>query len=196
MKTIQPRTFADILISPTSGRADLAREFFLAVTGSALIAVCAKIQIGGPVPFTMQSWAVILIGAALGSRRGGLAVSLYLLEGLMGLPVFAGPAAGPAYLFGATGGFLIGFLPAAMIVGWLSERKWDRRFVTAVVAVGIGDAIILALGVVWLSYLVGFRAALDVGLRPLWIADLLKVLLAAAALPGAWRLIGPGTRVP
>jgi biotin transport system substrate-specific component len=192
----QPRTFADVLVSPVTGRAELVRDFVMALAGSALIAVCAKIRIGGPVPFTMQSWAVILLGAALGSRRGALVVSAYLSEGFVGLPVFAGPVAGPAYLLGPTGGFLLGFLPAAIVVGWLAERKWDRHFFTAVIAVGIGDAIILTIGVCWLAYLSGFRSALSIGLRPLWIADLLKVLLAALALPGVWRLIGRGTRIP
>ena len=150
MRMSQPRTFADVLVSPVTGRAELVRDFVMALAGSALIAVCAKIRIGGPVPFTMQSWAVILLG----------------------------------------------FLPAAIVVGWLAERKWDRHFFTAVIAVGIGDAIILTIGVCWLAYLSGFRSALSLGLRPLWIADLLKILLAALALPGVWRLIGRGTRIP
>ena len=184
------RTLVDAVTPLSVRRLERMRDLSLVLVGSVLIAACAKIRIGGPIPFTMQSWAVILLGAALGRRRGTLAVIAYLLEGAVGLPVFAGPGAGPAYLMGSTSGFLAGFVPAAYVVGRLAERRWDRRYVTAVVAVGLGDAIILAMGIGWLATFVGMRHAIDVGLRPLWMADLLKVFLAAAALPGAWRLMG------
>src|SRR5438552_12874537 len=141
MKTTQIRTFADVLVIPWPSHTKAVRDLVWVLAGSALIALCAKIRIGGPVPFTMQSWAVILLGAVLGSRRGALAAIAYLMEGMLGLPVFAGPTAGPAYLLGLTGGFLVGFVPAAFVVGWLAERRWDRRFLTAVMAVGIGDTI-------------------------------------------------------
>lgn len=181
-------TFIDAITGAGGRRRVWARNAFLAIAGSLFIAACAKIRIGGPVPFTMQSWAVLLLGALLGSRRGALAAIAYLCEGAVGLPVFAGSTAGPAYMLGITGGYLLGFVPAALVVGLLAERGWDRRLATAVVAIGIGDAIILTCGILWLAPVVGLGASLDMGLRPFWLADLLKVFLAAAALPGAWRM--------
>ena len=189
MRHATPRTIIEVFTPPHLRRYEVVRDFLFVIAGSALIALSAKIQVGGPVPFTMQSWAVILLGALLGSRRGALTVIAYLLEGVAGIPVFAGPNAGPAYLLGRTGGFLAGFVLAAFVVGWLAERRWDRRFLTAVIAVGIGDTIILAAGVCWLTFFIGFHEALG-GLRHLWMADLLKIVLAAVALPGAWRLLG------
>ncbi|HUN81493.1 MAG TPA: biotin transporter BioY [Phycisphaerae bacterium] len=190
VRMARSHTFMDSIVPSTPRAATWVQDVFLAAAGSVFIAICAKIRIGGPVPFTMQTWAVLVVAAALGSRRGTLAVIAYLCEGAAGLPVFAGPVAGPAYLLGPTGGFLIGFLPAAIVVGLLAERRWDRRLGPALIAMAAGDAIILMCGVAWLTLSAGRGHALEIGLRPFWMVELLKVLLAAVALPGAWRIAG------
>lgn len=190
MRSVAMPTFADAVFRPTHRSSEILRDVCLVIGGSLLMVVSAKVRIGGPIPFTMQPWAAVLLGVGLGSRRGGLALLAYLAEGLAGLPVFAGPTAGPAYLFGPTGGYLVGFVVAAFVSGRLAECGWDRRFLTALAALAIGDAIIFASGVAWLATFQGVRAAFAVGVLPFLAVDALKVLLAAAALPGAWRLLG------
>lgn len=187
-------TFCDAVYQPRARQSALVRDMLLVVGGSLLLVLSAKIRIGGPIPFTMQPWAVILLGAALGSRRGVLAVGAYLLQGLMGLPVFANPGAGPAYFMGPTAGYLLAFLMAAFVVGRLAELGWDRRFLSAVTALAIGNAIILVVGALWLSTFVGFQVAIADGVVKFLIGDALKILLAAMALPAAWKLVGDGHR--
>ncbi|MBI5765327.1 MAG: biotin transporter BioY [Planctomycetes bacterium] len=187
-------TFCDAVYQPRVGQSARIRDALLVLGGSLLLIASAKIRIGGPIPFTMQPWAVILLGAALGSRRGALAVGAYLLQGLSGLPVFANPGAGPAYFMGPTAGYLLSFVPAAYVVGWLAERGWDRRFVTAVSALAIGNAIILFVGAMWLSAFVGAQLAVADGIVKFLVGDALKILLAATALPAAWKLVGNNHR--
>ena len=123
-------------------RSSALRAAILALSGSLLLAVSAKIQVPfWPVPMTMQSLAVLLIGITLGSRMGAATIVLYLAEGFCGLPVFAGATAGPAYMAGPTGGYLIGFLLCAAAVGVLAERGWDRNPLRATVAFGVGHVI-------------------------------------------------------
>ena len=141
-----------------------------------------------PVPITGQTFAVLLVAALLGSRRGAMSMILYLAEGAAGLPVFGGGAAGPAILAGPTGGYLIGFVPAAWAVGALAERGWDRRVPTTLVAFLAGNALIYAFGLPWLALHVGWERTLALGFLPFAIGDALKLLLAAIVLPGGWRL--------
>lgn len=185
------RTFGDLALRRSAGQATILRDVLLVLGGSLLVAVCARIQAPTwPVPITLQPFAVLLVGAALGSRRGALAMVTYLMQGLVGLPVFAMPPyAGPAYLAGPTGGFLLGFVLAAYIVGLLAERGWDRRFASALAAMAIGQCIILATGFAWLSPLLGASNALAEAVTPFIVGDIFKVLLAAIALPAAWRLL-------
>ncbi len=187
-------TFCDAVYQPRARQSAFARDMLLVIGGSLLLALSAKIRIGGPIPFTMQPWAVILLGAALGSRRGVMAVGTYLLQGLVGLPVFANPGSGPAYFMGPTAGYLLAFLLAAFVVGQLAELGWDRRFLSAVMALAIGNAIILAVGALWLSTFVGFQVAIADGVVKFLIGDALKILLAATALPAVWKLVGDGHR--
>lgn len=164
----------------------------LVVAGSALIALAAQIAIPlpfSPVPVTGQTFAVLLVAAALGPRLGPAGVGLYVAEGLIGLPVYAGGTAGLARLTGPTGGYLIGFVVAAFVVGWLAQRGWDRRIATAVLAMLAGEVAIYVFGLAWLSRFPLSVGLLGAGLLPFVAGDLYKVALAAAALPMAWRLL-------
>ncbi|MCX7629969.1 MAG: biotin transporter BioY [Geminicoccaceae bacterium] len=175
-------------------RADNAaiRAIVLIVAGSLLLTLSAKVQVPfWPVPMTMQTFAVLLIGAAFGSTLGALTVAFYLVQGALGLPVFA-RGGGLAYLAGPTGGYLAGFLLAAWIVGKLAERGLDRRVLTALPVFLLGDLVIFVCGVGWLAWLIGFEKAWAVGVLPFLPAEALKIALAVAVLPFAWRLLGRG----
>jgi biotin transport system substrate-specific component len=168
----------------------------LILGGSLLTALMARVEIPlpfTPVPITGQTFAVLLVGAALGSRRGALSMAVYLLEGALGLPVFAGGAAGLARLRGPTGGYLIGFIAAAFVTGWLAERGWDRRPATTALAMLTGNAVIYLFGLPWLAWFVGGflgpKGALALGLLPFVPGDLLKLLLATLAFPSVWLLV-------
>lgn len=168
----------------------LLRLALLAVVGSALMAVSAKVQVPmWPVPMTMQTFAVLVIAMAYGARLAGATILLYLGEGLVGLPVFAG-GAGPAYMMSTTGGYLVGFFVAAVTVGWLAERGWDRNVVQTFLANMLGTAIIFAFGVAWLSVLVGgLGKAYAGGFEPFVVGALAKITLAAVVLPLVWRFL-------
>jgi biotin transport system substrate-specific component len=133
---------------------------------------------------------VLLTGLLLGGRLGGLALIAYLAEGLVGLPFFAGGKSGLAYALGPTGGYLVGFVVAAYVVGRLADRGWDRRVGTTLLAMIIGNLIIYAAGLAWLVRFVGPDRVLALGLVPFLAGDLVKVILAAIALPGGWKLVG------
>ena len=165
----------------------------LIVVGSLLIALCAQVAIGWPVPITGQTFAVLMIGALFGARRGSLCVLTYIAEGAVGLPVFAQGKGGCVVLFGPTGGYLVGFIIAAYITGLLAEKKWDRRAGTTVLAMVFGNMVIYAFGLLWLCCLMGInKTVLTMGLYPFVIGDLLKILLAAVLLPSGWKLLEYG----
>jgi biotin transport system substrate-specific component len=185
-------TYADIL-RPSVKRQALLYDAILVLAGSLLIGLSARLAIRlpfSPVPITGQTMAVLLAGALLGSRRGALSVLAYLGEGMAGLPVFAGGAGGIAHLAGPTGGYLAGFVLAALVVGWLAERGWDRHPGTTALAMLLGNAAIYALGLPWLAAFVGGERALVLGLYPFLAGDLLKLALAAALLPVGWKVVG------
>lgn len=167
----------------------LLRNVILVLLGSAALTVFAYVQIPmWPVPMTMQPFAVLLIAMAFGWYLGGLTVSVYLAQGLVGLPVFAN-GGGIAYFAGPTGGYLLGFLAAAVVVGWLAERGWDRTPGCTFVAMLIGIAIIDLLGVGWLASLIGTYKAVNGGLTPFLLGDLIKALAATAVISLAWRFV-------
>jgi len=164
--------------------------FTVVLAASLLIALLAHVRFTlpfTPVPVTGQTLGVLLVAAALGARRGTAAVLAYLAEGALGLPVFAG-GSGMAYLFGPTGGYLLGFLAAAWVVGALAERGSERNLRTAWLAFLAGEAVIYAFGVPWLGLYVGFSRAVVLGFTPFLLGDLLKALFAGLLLPAAWRL--------
>lgn len=185
--TTQRPTLLAEAIWPGAG---LRRDAILILAGSLLLALTAQVAIPmWPVPITGQTFGVLLVGALLGSRRGALSVLTYLAEGFIGLPVFAGGAAGIARLLGPTGGYLLGFVVAAFVVGWLSERGWDRRALTTAAAMVVGNFVIYSFGASWLTSFVGWERALAVGVVPFLIGDAVKIGLAALALPFGWRLL-------
>lgn len=165
------------------------RAVMAVIGGSLLLTISAKVQVPfWPVPMTMQTFAVLVIGMAFGSRLGAVTVLAYLAQGLAGLPVFAGLAAGPAYFMGPTGGYLVGFAVSAWLVGWLAERGWDRSMMFCLAAMALGHALIFICGVSWLAALVGIDKALVGGLYPFWAATLLKTLLGVFAMHAAWHV--------
>jgi len=167
------------------------RDIMLVVVGSLLVAAFAQIAIPlpfTPVPITGQTFAVLLVGAALGSKRGAASLGLYTVEGAIGLPFFAGGKAG---LSGPTIGYLIGFIVAAYFIGLLAERGMDRSLRTSLVPFLVGTVIVYLFGAGWLVLSLGMSlpAAFAAGVAPFLIGDAIKLLLAGAALPAAWKLV-------
>jgi biotin transport system substrate-specific component len=178
-----------------------ARHVGLIVAGALLIYLTTLISIpvpGSPVPVTGQTFGVLLVGGALGFRRGIASTALYVLLGVVGLPFFAEGKGGFAVIAGATGGYLVGFVLAGAIVGRLAELGWDRRIAGSVGAMLIGNLAIYAVGLPWLMVVTGESWAwtLDHGLWPYLAGDALKLALAAVAFPAAWWVVGrrPGDR--
>ena len=185
-------TYADVL-RPSVKRYALLYDFVIILFGSLFIALSSQLAINlpfSPVPITAQTLAVLLMGIILGSRRGGLCLLMYLSAGGIGLPVFANGASGLVYMFGPTGGYLMGFLIAAFVIGWLAERGWDKRIVTTFFAMFIGNVIIYLFGLSWLSFFTGIDKVFALGLYPFVIGDILKIILAIIFLPLGWKLLG------
>lgn len=175
----------------TEAGSNAMRAVLLALVGSLLVAVSAQIQVPMyPVPMTMQPFAVIVIGAAYGARLGLATLLLYIAEGAIGLPVFAGMKGGLPVLLGPTGGYIVGFALAAGVVGWLAQRGWDRGVFATAAAMAIGMVVLYAPGVAWLASLIGTEKAIGAGLLPFLFGDVVKIALGAIVLPGAWWLIG------
>jgi len=188
LSTLQP-TLAQTL---WHGENAIFRNFLLAAIGSLALIVSAKIQIPFyPVPITMQTFVVLVIGMTYGWRLGAATVLLYLAEGAIGLPVFSGTpdrGLGLAYMAGPTGGYLLGFVVSAATVGWLAGKGWDRNVFTALGAMVFGTAIIFAFGVFWLGLVLGWdKPILQLGLYPFLLGAAFKIVLAAAVLPLAWK---------
>lgn len=186
--TTQP-TLLDAVLG---GKRSVLQSALLAVAGTVLLWASAKVQMPFyPVPMTMQTFVVLFLGFALGARLGAATVLLYLAEGALGLPVFAGTpekGLGLAYMAGPTGGFLAGFVVAAYVTGWFAERGFDRRLVTVMIATLAGFIAIYGLGLSWLGALIGWdKPVLEFGLYPFLPAEALKMALLAAVLPLARR---------
>ncbi|HEV6955288.1 MAG TPA: biotin transporter BioY [Promicromonospora sp.] len=176
----------------------VARDVALVVGVAALTAVAAQLRVpipGLPVPVTGQTFAVLLGAAAIGPVRGALAQALYLAVGLVGLPVFTGGASGVEVVLGASGGYIVGFVLASLVVGALARRGLDRGVLGTVLAFGAGTATIYAVGVPWLAVTTGMGAgeALMAGAVVFLAGDAIKAVLAGVVLPGAWRLTGADT---
>jgi len=181
-----PAVLADRLVARRSVATDVA----LVGAGVALTALLAQVAIPlWPVPVTGQTLAVLVVGASLGAVRGAASLSVYALLGVAGLPIFAEQSSGLAALAGPTGGYIVGFVLAAALTGWLAERRWDRRFLGAAVAMGAGTLVTFAIGLPWLAAATGgsLEQVLAWGLVPFIPGGIVKALLAAAILPLAWK---------
>lgn len=185
-----------------STRSNLAVDTVLVLLGAALVSGLAQLEIKlpiTPVPITGQTLGVLLVGGALGSIRGVASILVYLVAGAVGAPVFSGGDSGASFLAfsSATGGYLWGFVVAAYVVGRLAEKGWDRGVGSSMGAMLIGELIIFTAGVSWLAAAFDLSAerALEAGLYPFVVGDALKLLIAAGALPIAWRYV-QGQREP
>ena len=190
-------TIADFLVPIRLGERVNARvrDVVLVVAGALLIYLTARVSIpvpGSPVPVTGQTFGVLLVGGALGFRRGLVSVALYVLLGVVGLPFFAEGKGGISVIWGATGGYLVGFVVAGALVGRLAELGWDRKLGGSVGAMLIGNLVIYAIGLPWLGVVTSSSPAetVEMGLRPFLIGDALKLALAAVLFPFAWWVVG------
>jgi biotin transport system substrate-specific component len=190
-------TIADFLVPIRVGErmGTRLRHIALIAIGALFIFLTAKIAIpvpGSPVPITGQTFGVLLVGGALGFRRGAASIALYILIGLVGLPFFAEGKGGVSVILGATGGYLVGFLVAGSVVGRLAELGWDRRIIGALGAMAIGNVVIYLIGVPWLMAVAHYDLATGIakGLTPFLLGDAIKLVLAAAAFPAAWWIVG------
>jgi biotin transport system substrate-specific component len=169
------------------------RDLTLILLGALFVAVLAQIKIPlpfTPIPLTGQTFAVLLIGAVLGSARGAASMVLYMVVGALGLPVFAGGASGVPYLTGATLGYLAGFAMAAYVIGLLAERGFERSVRTSLLPFLLGTLIIYACGVSWLAVILGsVSKAIAAGVIPFLAGDAIKLIAAAFVLPVAWKLV-------
>ena len=184
-------TYADVLRPQTRGAAWLY-DAALIVSGTVVVALSAQFAFRlpfTPVPITLQTLSVLLVGLLLGSIRGSISMLLYLAQGLAGLPVFAFGGAGVAYFLGPTGGYLIGFVIGAYLAGLLAERGWDRRIVTTVLALLAGTVIIYICGLLWLTVYLKAENVLAVGLYPFIPGALIKIAVAALLFPQGWKLL-------
>jgi biotin transport system substrate-specific component len=187
------RSSIPAILSERFVRGRAAIDVLLVIGASALIAIAAQIAIPipfTPVPLTMQPLAVLFVGVALGSTRGAAAATLYLLEGLSGLPVFSQAHGGPLWLAGPTAGYLYSYPFAAFIAGWFSERGWGNTVARALCGMFIALAVIYLGGWSWLAQFFGAQRAFALGVAPFVIADIVKVALGAALLPYAERFVG------
>jgi len=187
-----PSLFETLVLDKAENKSQkIYRYGILTLAGSALIALCAQVSVPFyPVPVTMQTFAVILIGLTYGWRLGGITVVLYLVEGAMGMPVFAGGKSGMIVLMGPTAGYLYGFFLAAVACGWFAERGFDRSYFKLIVTLLVGNVLLYTSGLIWLGNFIGWdKPVLDLGLYPFIPGDLLKIALAAVLLPTVWKYV-------
>jgi len=192
------RVLADVIARPSSRARGLALDAGLVITGAAVVALLAQVSIPlWPVPITGQTLGVIVVGGALGSRRGAAALVTYMLVGLAGLPVFADFTGSIAAVAKPSFGFVIGFIFSAFVAGWFAEREWDRRPVLAFVGFAAASVVPFLFGIPYMALILNvvmgleysFWALLEVGLLPFIAGGLIKAGLAALIIPGAWALV-------
>jgi biotin transport system substrate-specific component len=182
----------------TTTQSSLVTDVALIVLGSAVMAGLAQVSFRlpfTPVPVSLQTLGVLLVGASLGAWRGAVAMLLYLGEGAAGLPVFAEGHAGTIWLTAApTTGFLWSFPVAAAVIGLLAQSGWDRSVGSAIGAMLVGEVVVFVGGVTWLAHFLAAPAerALELGMYPFVVGEVVKLLVAAAVLPAAWRFAGRG----
>ena len=186
-------TLADRIFSRT-----LALDVVLVAAGAALTAIAAQIVVPlWPVPITGQTLAVILVGLTLGAVRGGISMVLYAVLGIVGLPVFSDSSSGWGVIAGPTGGYIIGFVFAAVLTGWLAQLTWDRKVLRAFLATLAGTVVTFAIGLPWLAVALGnlgypndLNSVLQAGLYPFIVGGLIKAALGAGIISLAWFAVG------
>ena len=188
-------TLFERVLPAGDGAARTWRTLATVVAGSLLLTVSAKLAVPiGPVPITMQTFVVMLLGLVLGPRLGLAVILAYFAQGAVGLPVFSGTPAkgiGLSYMLGPTGGYLLGWLFAVLATGTLARRGWDQHFVGTMGAMLVGNVFIYAFGLLWLGTLIGWdKPVIALGMTPFLLGDLAKMLIAAALLPALWRFVG------
>ena len=191
--TLVDEILANVLASSTTKA--VFTKTILVVLGSVLLALSAQFKIPlYPVPITAQTLVVLLIGMTYGARLGGITIVIYLVEGIFGLPVFAGGSSGFAVLAGPTGGYLFGFLIAAIVMGYIAEKGVGRTILSTICAMLIGNFVIYFFGVWWLSAFIGFGEAISVGVIPFLYGDTLKLIVASGLMPLAWHALKSSSR--
>jgi biotin transport system substrate-specific component len=176
-------------------RPRLLTEVVLVALGAGLIAASAQVSLSlpfTPVPITGQTFAVVLVGASLGTIRGCASLVLYLWLGVAGAPIYADHAHGWSVVTSASGGYIVGFVLAAAVTGFLAEQRWDRRLSSSIGSMLTGNVIIYLVGLPWLAVVLhtNLEKTLEYGLYPFVPGDVFKLYLAAALLPGAWKVVG------
>jgi biotin transport system substrate-specific component len=190
---LSSRTFPNVRVLGDTLPGERVRDLLLVVAGAGLVGLLAQISIHlsfTPVPMTGQTLGVLLVGTALGLRRGTAALVLYTVAGLAVVPWFAHGVSG--YPGGANFGYILGFIASAAVCGYLAERRADRRLISAVPAMIVGEVVMYVIGVAWLAVdlHLSIGTAISEGFVPFWIADAVKCALAAGLLPSTWRLLG------
>jgi biotin transport system substrate-specific component len=175
--------------------ANLITDALLVLAGTALVAAAAQISVKlpfTPVPITGQTFAVLLVGASLGCVLGTASAMLYLWLGVAGAPIYAHHDSGWSVITSASGGYIVGFVLAAALTGFLAERRWDRRLSSSIGLMLTGNVVIYLVGLPWLAIVLNtnLEKTLEYGVYPFIPGDTFKLYLAAAALPGAWKLVG------
>ncbi len=177
--------------SPNLGSYDISlfKKLVLLIAGVAVLAISAQLKVPFyPVPITMQTLVVMLIGFTFGARLGSYTVLVYLASGAIGAPVFAG-GAGLAYMSGPTGGYLFGFLVAVYLIGYFTEQGYGRTFISTLLLALSGTIVFYVFGVAWLTTILGFEKAVKFGLLPFLYGDVLKLFLLAFSIPAIWKLV-------
>lgn len=191
--SLSPRPAVGVLADRLLPRTGVLTDVALVVAGAALVGLLAQAEWKiGPVPITGQTLGVVLVGGALGMRRGAAALTTYLLAGLAGAPIFAGGGGGPAYVLAPTFGFIIGFIGSAAIAGWAAERAWDRHVLRAMIGFTAATAAPFLVGVPWMAAVLGMTdpaAIAAAGITPFIVPGLVKSAIAAAVFPAAWKLV-------
>lgn len=188
MTAITPAAPRLVLADRVFGRT-LAVDVVLVAAGAALTALLAQVAVPLiPVPVTGQTLAVLLVGATLGAARGAISLGLYAVLGIVGLPVFSDFGSGLPVVLGPTGGYILGFIVSAALVGWLSERAWERQVLKALATFAAGTLVVFAIGLPWLSVSLGLdlTQTLNAGLWPFLVGGAIKTAIAAGLLPLAW----------
>ncbi|GAA1653182.1 biotin transporter BioY [Microbacterium flavum] len=189
---------ADLIARPSDRARALALDAGLVVAGAAIVAVLAQVEVPlQPVPITGQTLGVVVVGAALGARRGAAALLTYMLAGLAGLPVFAGFTGSFLAVAKPSFGFVIGFIAAAFVAGWFAERAWDRRPLLAFAGFVLASAIPFVFGIPYMAFILnvvgggayGIGEILQFGLWPFIVGGLIKAAVAAIAIPATWALV-------